>query len=180
MNSVQFIESIADWLLADPAHLVVAASIIAALTPTPNPDTLAGKLYRVVDLIALNVLRAKQTGAPPASGRATNDPARPAQAGFSRLPVAMLIAALGALLGLSGCTGVQSIAASANSQAVRTSMVAGKDQLVLSRELLCGAPYQVLANAMVEDAALAEALPGLCPAIKSVTIPPATKPVAAN
>jgi hypothetical protein len=180
MNSVQFVESIVNWLLADPAHIVVAASIVAALTPTPDPNSLAGKLYRVIDLIAFNVLRAKQAGpiAAPVAGPAAPDAAKSKQAGFSRLTAAILVAMLGALFGLSGCAGVQSVAAGVNAQAVQATMVAGKDQLTLGREMLCAAPYQTVANAMAEDAALATALPALCPAVRTVTIPTAAKSVA--
>lgn len=62
MNTVQFINSIINWLLADPSHVVVAASALAALTPTPNPGTPLGKLYKALDLIALNFLHAKESG----------------------------------------------------------------------------------------------------------------------
>lgn len=62
MNTMQFINTIISWLLADPSHLVVAASALAALTPTPSPDTPYGRIYRVLDLLALNFLHAKSTG----------------------------------------------------------------------------------------------------------------------
>lgn len=39
--------------------LIAAASAIAAVTPTPRDDNLVGKLYRLVDFLALNVGRAK-------------------------------------------------------------------------------------------------------------------------
>jgi hypothetical protein len=38
---------------------VALASAIAALTPTPKDDQWVAKLYKIVDLIALNVGRAK-------------------------------------------------------------------------------------------------------------------------
>lgn len=48
---------------------IAAASAIAALTPTPKDDKLvngakrwAGKLYRIIDLLALNIGKAKETG----------------------------------------------------------------------------------------------------------------------
>ena len=62
MNTIQFFQQILTWLLADPSHIVVAASVIAAITPTPDPATTAGKAYRVLDLLALNILHAKSTG----------------------------------------------------------------------------------------------------------------------
>ena len=39
--------------------VVAVASAIAALTKTPKDDTLVGKIYKVVDLLALNVGKAK-------------------------------------------------------------------------------------------------------------------------
>ena len=39
--------------------VIAAASAIAALTPTPKDDTIIGKAYKLVDWLALNVLKAK-------------------------------------------------------------------------------------------------------------------------
>lgn len=39
--------------------IVAAASAIAALTPTPKDDTVIGKAYKIVDWLALNVMKAK-------------------------------------------------------------------------------------------------------------------------
>jgi hypothetical protein len=39
--------------------IIAAASAIAALTPTPKDDTFIGKLYKVIDWLALNVFKAK-------------------------------------------------------------------------------------------------------------------------
>lgn len=54
------------WILThqlDILHAVTATiaafAAIAALTPTPKDDTLAGKLYKIVDWFALNVGKAK-------------------------------------------------------------------------------------------------------------------------
>lgn len=49
--------------LAIATGLVTAASAIAALTPTPRDDRFLGKLYRVIEALALNFGRAKD--APP-------------------------------------------------------------------------------------------------------------------
>lgn len=62
MNTPQFLISIYNWLMADPAHLVAAASLIAAVTPTPNPATPAGKAYKLLEMLAGNVLHAKDSG----------------------------------------------------------------------------------------------------------------------
>lgn len=46
--------------LAIATALVTAASMIAALTPTPRDDTLWGKVYRVLEILAFNFGRAKE------------------------------------------------------------------------------------------------------------------------
>jgi hypothetical protein len=40
--------------------IVTVASLIAASTPTPKDDVWIGKLYKLVDLLALNVGKAKE------------------------------------------------------------------------------------------------------------------------
>jgi hypothetical protein len=54
------------WILThqlDLVHaataVVAAASAIAALTPTPKDNNWVGKLYKIVDWLALNVGKAK-------------------------------------------------------------------------------------------------------------------------
>lgn len=42
--------------------VVTVASAIAALTPTPKDDTAVGIAYKVVDFLAINVGKAKDTG----------------------------------------------------------------------------------------------------------------------
>jgi len=39
--------------------VIAVASAVAALTPTPKDDTLIGKLYKLVDWLALNIYKAK-------------------------------------------------------------------------------------------------------------------------
>lgn len=41
---------------------VTLASAIAAATPTPAPGTFLAKLYSIVDLLALNIGKAKDKG----------------------------------------------------------------------------------------------------------------------
>jgi hypothetical protein len=62
MNTTQFGMAILDWLQSDPSHIVVAASVVAAMTPTPTPGTLYAKLYKILDLFAGNFFHAKETG----------------------------------------------------------------------------------------------------------------------
>jgi|TARA_E500000318_G_scaffold10580_1_gene9329 hypothetical protein len=55
---LEFFEYIIRWIVVIP-YLVMAASLIAALTPTPKDDGWVKKIYMVLDWIALNVGRAK-------------------------------------------------------------------------------------------------------------------------
>lgn len=41
--------------------VIAVASSIAAITPTPADDKWVGKIYRVIDMLALNVGHAKET-----------------------------------------------------------------------------------------------------------------------
>lgn len=47
-------------LVAIAPMVVTVCSIIAALTPTPKDDVWLEKLYRFIDIMALNVGKAKQ------------------------------------------------------------------------------------------------------------------------
>lgn len=67
MTTVEAIMSVWNWLLADWTHPIVACSAIAALTPTPAPGTFAAKMYKAIDIVAINVLHAKSTGITPAA-----------------------------------------------------------------------------------------------------------------
>jgi hypothetical protein len=40
--------------------IISVSSIIAAITPTPKDDVWIGKLYKLIDMMALNVWKAKQ------------------------------------------------------------------------------------------------------------------------
>jgi hypothetical protein len=48
-----------DALIGILTGAVALASAIAALTPTPKDDSWVGKIYKVIDLLALNVGKAK-------------------------------------------------------------------------------------------------------------------------
>lgn len=61
--------NILNWVIDNSAELisiltgiVAVASAIAALTPTPKDDSIVGKVYKVVDFLALNVGKAKDKG----------------------------------------------------------------------------------------------------------------------
>lgn len=49
------------WFNAATA-VIAAASAIAAVTPTPKKGTKLAKAYSVIDLLAVNVGKAKNTG----------------------------------------------------------------------------------------------------------------------
>lgn len=51
-----------DGILAVLTGAVALASAVAALTPTPSDDTVVGKLYKLIDWLALNIGKAKETG----------------------------------------------------------------------------------------------------------------------
>ena len=40
--------------------LVTVASLVAASTPTPKDDVWIGKLYKLIDLLAINIGKAKE------------------------------------------------------------------------------------------------------------------------
>jgi len=111
MTTLAFITGLLDWLLADPSHLVVAAGAIAAVTPTPSPNTTFGKVYKVLEILALNVLHAKETGEPVAAASAAPMPPSAIVAGptltggagsiVNSLLIAAMIGLVG--LGLSAC-----------------------------------------------------------------------------
>ena len=49
-------------IIAILTGVVTVASTIAALTPTPKDDSYVGTAYKVVDFLAINVGKAKDTG----------------------------------------------------------------------------------------------------------------------
>ena len=55
---LEFLKWIIGWIQVIP-WLVMGASFIAALTPTPVDDGLVKKAYKLIDWVALNVGKAK-------------------------------------------------------------------------------------------------------------------------
>ena len=47
--------------------VVTGASIVCAGTPTPDPNSRLGRAYQVLEMLALVVGKAKQTGSPTAT-----------------------------------------------------------------------------------------------------------------
>jgi len=56
---LNFIQTINEWIAVIPT-IVMGASLICALTPTPKDDAIAGKIYKILDWCALNVGKAKE------------------------------------------------------------------------------------------------------------------------
>ena len=59
MDTINWIMGHSSELIGILTAVVAAASAIAALTPTPRDDGWVAKAYKVVDLLALNVGKAK-------------------------------------------------------------------------------------------------------------------------
>ena len=53
---MDIIISIVTWVTA----IVTISSIIAASTPTPKDDVWIGKIYKLIDLLAVNIGKAKE------------------------------------------------------------------------------------------------------------------------
>jgi hypothetical protein len=62
MKALLWLSAHADQIITAITSIVTGASALAALTPTPKDDTLIGKLYKVVDFLALNIGKAKDKG----------------------------------------------------------------------------------------------------------------------
>ena len=56
---LNFIQTINEWIAVIPT-IVMGASLICALTPTPKDDEIVGKIYKILDWCALNVGKAKE------------------------------------------------------------------------------------------------------------------------
>ena len=50
---------IGEWL-GIVTGVVCAASIVCALTPSPKDDAMIGKLYKILEMLALNIGKAKK------------------------------------------------------------------------------------------------------------------------
>ena len=56
---MQYIQENWEAIVAVLTGVIATASAIAALTPTPKDDGIVKKLYKLVDLLAVNVGKAK-------------------------------------------------------------------------------------------------------------------------
>lgn len=64
MTTMQFLNAVLNWLQGDPTHVMAAAALLNSIIPTPNPSTPVGKFYKVIEMMALCFLRAKESGVP--------------------------------------------------------------------------------------------------------------------
>lgn len=64
MTTMQFLNAVLNWLQGDPTHVMAAAALLNSIIPTPNPSTPVGKAYKVIEMMALCFLRAKESGVP--------------------------------------------------------------------------------------------------------------------
>ena len=62
MKAIVWLSQHSDQIIDALTAIVTGASALAALTPTPKDDTFLGKVYKLVDWLALNVGKAKETG----------------------------------------------------------------------------------------------------------------------
>lgn len=58
MNDIISILQLSPWFTVITA-VVTLASAVAAITPTPKTGTKLAQAYKVIDFLALNILRAK-------------------------------------------------------------------------------------------------------------------------
>ena len=57
---MQYVQENWDLILGILTASVALASAVAAITPTPKDDGIVKKLYKILDLLALNVGKAKE------------------------------------------------------------------------------------------------------------------------
>jgi putative Mn2+ efflux pump MntP len=56
---LSFIQTINEWISVIPL-IVMGASLICSITPTPKDDVWIGKVYKILDWCALNIGKAKE------------------------------------------------------------------------------------------------------------------------
>ena len=60
MEALSWISANIETVIAIVTAVVTLASLIASITPTPKDNAVIAKVYRVVDLLALNIGHAKE------------------------------------------------------------------------------------------------------------------------
>ena len=59
---LELIMSNGDLILTTVTSIVTITSLIVAGTKTPDPDSILGKVYKVLEFLSLNVGKAKESG----------------------------------------------------------------------------------------------------------------------
>lgn len=62
IQALTWLSAHADQIVGALTSIVTGASALAALTPTPKDDSIIGKLYKIIDFLALNIGKAKDKG----------------------------------------------------------------------------------------------------------------------
>lgn len=62
IQAIVWVSTHSDQIIGALTSIVTGASALAALTPTPKDDTFMGKLYKIIDFLALNFGKAKDKG----------------------------------------------------------------------------------------------------------------------
>lgn len=60
MEALSWISANIETVIAIVTAVVTLASLIASITPTPKDNAVIAKVYRLVDLLALNIGHAKE------------------------------------------------------------------------------------------------------------------------
>ena len=60
MEAIKWISANIETVIAIVTAVVTLASLIASITPTPKDNDVIAKVYKVVDLLALNIGHAKE------------------------------------------------------------------------------------------------------------------------
>mgnify|MGYP003113471397 CR=1 FL=1 len=59
---LETLSSNSELIISTLTGIIAIASVFIAGTPTPNPDTILGKIYKVVEFLSLTIGKAKETG----------------------------------------------------------------------------------------------------------------------
>jgi len=69
LSTIQAIFDLAPKVIDAAFAIIAVASAIVAMTPTPRDDEFWGRAYAILDVLALNIGRAKETPPNRAGGR---------------------------------------------------------------------------------------------------------------
>ena len=65
---LELVTNNSDVIISTVTGVITIASLIIAGTKTPDPDTILGKVYKVVEFLSLTIGKAKETGRPAVLG----------------------------------------------------------------------------------------------------------------